>query len=257
MVTDRFDIADRTAIVTGASGGIGQSIAETYAAEGANVVICSRSRENFDPVVEEIRSRTDVGAHGIECDVRDRDAVRAMVEETVERFGGVDILVNNAGGNFESDFENISENGWQTILDINLNGAFHCTQVVGEWMREHGGGNVINLSSVTAFHSAPRMAHYGAAKAGLVNLTRTVASEWAEFDIRVNGIAPGSIITPGSIRDGGKSPDEINRSTVDRQTGIAQEIADVALFLASESSSFITGETITVAGTGPPPGLYD
>jgi NAD(P)-dependent dehydrogenase (short-subunit alcohol dehydrogenase family) len=249
VTVEQFSVADRTAIVTGASSGIGKRIAERFAADGADVVICSREQENVDPVAEAISDSDREGrALAVECDVTDRDAVEALVDATVEEFGGVDVLVNNAGASFMAPFEDISENGWETIVDINLHGTFHCTQVAGERMREDGGGAVINLASVAGQKGSPHMSHYGAAKAGVINLTSTLAYEWASHDVRVNCIAPGFVVTPGVESQMGISADNIDRQEVQRRIGTTEEIADVAQFLASPAASYVVGETITAEG---------
>ncbi|UWG46749.1 Short-chain alcohol dehydrogenase [Halanaeroarchaeum sp. HSR-CO] len=249
MTTDQFSVAGRTAIVTGASSGIGRTIAEQFAADGANVVVCSREQENVDPVAEDIAESDRPGeAVAVECDVMDRTAVEALVETTVDAFGGLDILVNNAGASFMAPFEDISENGWKTIVDINLHGTFHASQVAGEYMRDAGGGAIINVASVAGQQGAPYMSHYAAAKAGVINLTTTLANEWADADVRVNCIAPGFVATPGVESQMGVSASAIDRSSVDRQIGTSEEIADIAQFLASDASSYVVGETITAEG---------
>ena len=245
---EQFAVEGQTAIVTGASQGIGRSIAERFADDGADVVICSREQEKVDEVAEGINAEDGGECLAIECDVTDRDAVDALVEATVEEFGGVDILVNNAGASFMANFEGISENGWKTIVDINLHGTYHCTQAAGEVMREGDGGVIVNFSSVAGNRGAPFMSHYAAAKAAVSNLTSTLAFEWAEDDVRVNCIAPGFVATPGVESQMGVSADDIDRSEVDRQIGVEEEIADLTQFLASDASSYITGETITAKG---------
>ena len=247
MTTDQFGVAEQTAIVTGASSGIGRVIAERFADDGADVVLCSREQENVDPVAEGIEE-SGGNALAVECDVRERDSVEALVEATVEEFGTVDSLVNNAGASFMANFEGISENGWKTIVDINLHGTYHCTQAAGEVMRENGGGTVINLASVAGQRGAPYMSHYAAAKAGVLNLTSTLAFEWAGHGIRVNCIAPGFVATPGVESQMGVSAENIDREEVDRRIGTSEEIADIAQFLASPASSYVVGETITARG---------
>ena len=245
---EQFAVEGQTAIVTGASQGIGRSIAERFADDGADVVICSREQEKVDAVAEGINAADGGECLAIECDVTERAAVDALVEATVEEFGGVDILVNNAGASFMANFEGISENGWKTIVDINLHGTYHCTQAAGEVMREGDGGVIINFSSVAGNRGAPFMSHYAAAKAAVSNLTSTLAFEWAEDGVRVNCIAPGFVSTPGVETQMGVSADDIDRSAVDRQIGVEEEIADLTQFLASRASSYITGETITAKG---------
>lgn len=249
MTVDGFSVAGKTAIVTGASSGIGKTIAERFADDGADVVVCSRELENVEPVAEGIEAGDGEGrALAVECDVTDREAVEALVDATVETFGGVDVLVNNAGASFMAPFEDISENGWKTIVDINLTGTYHCTQVAGQHMREDGGGAVINLASVAGQRGSPHMSHYGAAKAGVINLTSTLSFEWAGDDVRVNCIAPGFVATPGVESQMGVSADAIDRGEVNRRIGTTEEIADIAQFLASPASSYIVGETITAGG---------
>jgi 3-oxoacyl-[acyl-carrier protein] reductase len=242
---DRFSVSG-TAVVTGASSGIGRAIAETYAADGANVVVCSREQENVDPVAEGIRE--DGGsALAVECDVTDRDAVDALVEATAEEFGGLDVLVNNAGASFVAGFDDISPNGWQTIVDVNLTGTYHCTHAAAEHLQD-GGGSVVNIASVAGQEGAPYMSHYAAAKAAIINLTRTLSMEWAGQGVRVNCIAPGFVATPGLESQMGVSADDVNREDVDRRIGVSQEIADAARFLASPAASFVVGETLTAGG---------
>lgn len=245
-MSGRFGVEGQVAIVTGASSGIGRAIAERFAEGGASVVVCSREQGNVDPVAEGIR---DAGgeALAVECDVTDRGAVEALIEATVEEFGGLDCLVNNAGASFMAGFDDISENGWRTIVDINLTGTYNCTQAAGGQLKQ-GGGTVINLASVAGQRGSPYMSHYGAAKAGIINLTTTLSAEWAGDDVRVNCIAPGFVATPGVESQMGVSADEIDRESVERRIGLSKEIADIAQFLASPASSYVVGETITAGG---------
>jgi NAD(P)-dependent dehydrogenase (short-subunit alcohol dehydrogenase family) len=280
MPTDQFSVADQTVIVTGSSSGIGRAIAERFAADGADVVVCSRETKHVEPVAEAInegRTEEFVGTEGgdiagadftddsvteemsevsgsafpVECDVRDREAVDALMDATVEQFGGIDTLVNNAGASFMAPFEDISDNGWHTIVDSNLTGTYHCTQSAGEVMRDDGGGCVINLASVAGQQGSPYMSHYGAAKAGIINLTTSLANEWASSGIRVNCISPGFVSTPGVESQMGVSADAIDRTEVDRRVGTSTEIADIAQFLASPASSYVVGETVTAQGVPP------
>jgi len=247
--TEQFSVEGKRAIVTGASSGIGRAIAEEFAAGGADVVICSREQDNVDPVAEGINESERPGeCLPVECDVTDREAVEALVEATVDEFGGIDVLVNNAGASFMAGFDDISENGWKTIVDINLHGTYHCTQAAADHLEADGGGSVVNFASVAGQRGAPYMSHYAAAKAGVINFTTTVAHEYASRNIRVNCIAPGFVATPGVETQMGVSADNIDRSKVDRRIGLSQEIADMTQFLASEASSYMVGETITAKG---------
>lgn len=248
MTVDEFQISGSTAVVTGSSSGIGRAIVERFADQGLDVVVTSRSMENVEPVAAAIDERSGGEALPIECDITDWAAIEALVEETAETFGPIDIWVNNAGASFVAPFEEVSENGWQTIVDINLNGAFNCTRIVGEQMRENGGGTIVNVSSVAARDGAPRMIHYAAAKAGLNKLTWTLAHEWAEHDIRINGVMPGLVATEGLESQEGIVADDINRTSVDREIGLPDEIATVTQFLASPAASYIQGQTIVAEG---------
>jgi NAD(P)-dependent dehydrogenase (short-subunit alcohol dehydrogenase family) len=245
-----FSVEGQTVVITGSSQGIGKVTAERFAEEGANVVVSSRSREKIDEVVAGIEA-SDVSGNAIavECDVREREAVESLVDAATEEFGSLDTMVNNAGASFMAPFDDISENGWKTIVDINLHGTFHCSQVAGSIMQDQeGGGRIVNLASVAGTAGSPYMSHYGASKAGVVNLTTTLGNEYAEEGIRVNCIAPGLVATPGVASQMGITADEIDRSAVDRRMGLPEEIADTIQFLASDASSYLIGETIEVKG---------
>jgi 3-oxoacyl-[acyl-carrier protein] reductase len=235
-----------TAIVTGASSGIGRAIAETFAHDGLDVTICSREAANVESVAEDLE---DVPGRvlAVECDVRDRDSVEDLVARTIDAFGGVDVLVNNAGASFVATFEDISPNGWEAIIETNLTGTYNCTHAAAEALQADGGA-VVNITSVAGVMGSPYMSHYGAAKAAVENLTRSLAAEWATEDVRVNAIAPGFVATPGLESQMGISAEDIDRETVDREIGLSQEIADIARFLASDAASFVDGETIVAEG---------
>ena len=157
-------------------------------------------------------------------------------------------MINNAGASFMVGFDDLSENGWKTIVDINLHGTFHCSQVAGKRMQDGDGGTIINFASVAGIQGSPYMSHYGAAKSAVVNLTTTLAYEYADHGIRVNCIAPGYVATPGVASQMGIDADAVNRSEVKRRMGLSEEIADVVQFLASDASSYMVGETITAKG---------
>lgn len=243
-----YDFSDTSVVVTGASSGIGKRTAEQFAAEGADVAICSRTQENVDPVAEAINGSDRPGeALAVECDITDRDAVDAFVEATVEAFGGIDVLVNNAGAGFVAEFDDISPNGWRTITDINLTGTYNMTQSAGETL-EHRDGCVINIASITGIRSAVKEVHYGAAKAGVINLTQGLAFEWARKGVRVNCVSPGLVATEILKEHWGIADEGIDRTETRRRVGLPEEISDVVRFLATPAASYVNGENIVVQG---------
>lgn len=247
-MSDRFS-AGGPAVVTGASRGIGRAVAATFAADGAGVAICSRDADEIAETAAEISDEYEGRAIGVECDVRDRDSVEALVAAAVEEFGTLDTLVNNAGASFMSSFDDISPNGWESVVDVNLTGTVNCAQAASDHLAD--GGSVVNVASVAGQDGAPYMSHYAASKAAVINLTRTLGYEWASEDVRVNCVAPGYVATPGLESQMGISADEIDRAQVDRNVGVSQEIADVVRFLASDAASFLTGQTLTPRGVPP------
>lgn len=250
MPTSQYSVAGQIAVVTGASRGIGRSIAERFAADGADLVICSRSEPDIHRVADTIADESDRDVLGVECDVSKRFDVEAMMAATSDRFGRIDTLVNNAGWARNTAFLEMSPAEWDEVVSNNLTGAVYCTQVAGRLMRRTGGGTVVNISSVNGIQGCPSAIHYGVAKAGLNNFTRALAFNWAEYGIAVNAIAPGTVAT-SKLREWRNDPDlgsDIDRARVDRRMGLAEEIADVAQFLASEAASFVNGEVIRVQG---------
>lgn len=255
MGTDQYELTDQTAVVTGSSSGIGRSIAEKFAGAGANVVICAPEgeEENMDAVVESINVADNRGrAIATVCDVTDRPSIEALAETTVDEFGGLDILVNNAGGGVPSPIRNLDSNVWNDIVQLNLGGTFNCSHILGERIIDSGGGNIINIASMAGINGLPNMGPYAAAKAAIINFTRTLAFELSTFDVRVNAIAPGLIVTERVRGDRSETdipaPEELDREDVARRAGLPEEIADMAQVLASPAASYVTGHAMQVAG---------
>ena len=238
----RFNVSG-TAIVTGGSKGIGRAIAERFIEDGANVVICSRTEDEVKETAEEI------GAVGVACDVTDEDAVENLVDTTVDEYGGVDHLVNNAGASFMSNFDGITPNGWDRVVDINLGGTYNCTRQAGEYLKQSN-GNIVNFASVAGTRGSPYMSHYGAAKAAVINLTSTLAYEWAEYGVRVNGICPGFVETPMTedLLETDRFYSYVRDETPMDRPAQPEEIAPLAVFLASDGASYLTGANIPVDG---------
>lgn len=252
-VSDRFRLDGDVALVTGASKGIGRATAFALADAGADVAVASRDHEACRAVVKELETEFDAAGRALEVDVADSAAVEAMTEAVVDDLGALDVLVNNAGASFVSPTADISPGGWDRIVEVNLKGTYLCSTAAVEYLGD--GGRIVNFSSVAGQYGSAVMSHYGAAKAGVENLTRSLAGEWAGRDIRVNCIAPGLVLTPGAAGVVGVGSDTAHdRSRIDRDVGSAAEIADTVLFLASKASSYLTGETIVVEG---PPTLSE
>lgn len=258
MGASPFSLEGKVAIVTGGGTGIGKSIATEFARAGADVVIASRKLENLEPVSADIR-KLGRRSFPVAMDVRNEDQVKELVERTARELGKLDIMVNNAGASFMARLEDISVNGWNAVVGINLNGVFLGCKWAGRQMMSQGAGVIVNVASIAGIYGSAMMPHYGAAKAAVVNLTRTLGSAWARHRIRVNCIAPGPVETQGYLENLYKvnpNADAIYKGVASRvalgRWGKVEEIAYPCIFLASEASSFMTGATIVVdGGAGP------
>ena len=241
----------RTAIVTGGGTGIGRAIAQEFARLGAKLVLASRSAEHLEPAVSELRSMG-AEAMAVPTDVRIPEQVERLCEETTRRFGRIDILVNNAAGNFICPAEKLSVNGWNSVVNIVLNGTFYCSRAAGLRMIERGqGGQILNIVAAYAWTGGPGTIHSACAKAGVVCMTRTLAVEWAKYKIRVNAISPGPIETEGAREKLWATP-EVKRSltgSIPRgRFGEPREVANAAAYLVSDYADFITGEVLVLDG---------
>lgn len=249
-IQELFDLTGRTAIVTGGSRGIGKEMAEGLAEAGANLMLCARRAEWLDETVEEFRGRG-FNVEGKLCDVARPDEVTAVVSATVEKFGSVDVLVNNAGVSWGAMPEDMPLEKWQQVLDVNLTGCFLFAQAVGREMLKQGRGSIVNIASISGITSSangPFYAGYVASKAGLIGLTRELAASWGRKGIRVNAIAPGFFHSrlADSVID--LYERSIQENNVFPRVGNEGELKGVAVFLASDASSYITGQTIAVDG---------
>ena len=263
MPASPFSLENKIAIVTGGGVGIGRSVAVEVARAGADVVVASRKLENLEPVTAEI-VKLGRRSFAMAVDVRQEDAVKELVERTVRDLGRLDIMVNNAGASFRANPEDITANGWNTVVQINLNGVFFGCKWAGRQMMAQGGGVIINVSSIAGTNGSAMMPHYGAAKAAVVNYTRSLGMAWGRKNVRVNCIAPGPIETEGYMGVLTKQDPAVAKKAYDTvasrvgmgRWGKVEEIAYPCIFLASDASSFMTGETIIVDG-GPPAQLGD
>jgi NAD(P)-dependent dehydrogenase (short-subunit alcohol dehydrogenase family) len=240
----------RTAIVTGGGTGLGLSMALKFADLGANLVLTSRDPSHIEPACEKARERG-AQAIAVRCDVRSFPEVEAMVAEAERAFGSVDILVNNAAGNFLCPTEDLSANGFNAIVSIVLGGTFNATLAAGRRMIAGGkGGAILNLLATYAWTGSGFVIPSAASKAGVLAMTRSLAVEWAKYKIRVNGIAPGPFPTEGAwkalVPEGmesfGKAKIPLGRF------GEHEELANLAAYLVSDYSAYITGDVITIDG---------
>lgn len=237
-----IQLSGRVVVVTGGGAGIGRGIAAGLAAFGASVAIWERDTESCVAAAESI------GALGIVADVRDSGQVDAALQRTTGELGPVTILVNNVGGTFRSPLLETSENGWDALYKANLRHVLLCTQRMARLLVAAGlPGSVINLTSIEGVRSAPGYAAYAAAKAGVINYTKTAAFELAPHGIRVNALAPDITITEGLANLGGLSSD-IGQAIPMGRPGTVDEVASAAVFLASGMASYITGQTIHIDG---------
>ena len=249
MTRPNFDLSGRRALVTGASRGIGQSIAVALAEAGTDVAVTARSVDGLS------ETRALIEATGRRCvalaqDVRDVEACRTVTAEAAEQLGGLDILVNNAGFENVRPSLDVDEELWESILATNLKGAFFCAQAAGRIMAAGGGGAIVNLCSLTSYVGVPTAAPYGASKSGLLGVTRALATEWAPHNIRVNAIAPGYFRT--AMTEVFYENDDWQAQMLDkipqRRFGKDSDIGGVAVFLCSDAAAYVTGHCIPVDG---------
>ncbi len=242
----------KTILITGGGTGLGKNMAEYCARYGANIIISGRRKDVLEESAREI-SKNGADVLPLVCDVRQPEAIQAMADKGMARFGKIDALINNAAGNFLCPAERLSVNGWNAVIDIVLNGTFYCSSTIGKIMIENGGGTIINIVATYAWASEPGVVHSASAKAGVLAMTRTLAAEWARFGVRVNAIAPGAIRTEGTDKnlwgDSGQR-DRMSGRIPMRRFGVPDEVSHTLLFLLSDFSRYITGEVITVDGGG-------
>ena len=250
MTLERFSLAGKKALVTGASRGIGQVIAAAFAEAGADVAITARGADGLAVTAKEIR---DFGREAVEipADLTTQQAADGVVATAIERLGHLDIVVNNAGGsNFVVPFLDMRLSGWEKVLRLNLDATMWICQAAGGHLTARGSGSVINVASVAGLAAAPFLAPYGAAKAAVVSLTKTLASEWGRTGVRVNALCPGWTATDlnrmlWDTPDGGQA----TIATVPMgRWAKPDEMAGPAVFLASDASSFMTGQVLAIDG---------
>ncbi|WP_435742391.1 SDR family oxidoreductase [Nocardioides sp. SYSU DS0663] len=250
MSTTREDFTGKVALITGGGSGIGRGIAMEYAAGGGTAVVLGRRPDPLNETVQLIEAAGGKAA-AVTCDVRDADAVTAVVDGVVEQHGRLDSLVNNAAGNFVVPGKDLSPNGWRAVIDIVLNGTFFCTRAAAQHMLAAGSGSILNVIATYAWHGHPGTVHSAAAKAGVLAMTRTLAVEWAPDGVRINCIAPGPTETAGAgaalwATDAERA--SVMASVPANRFTTPEELAGPATFLLSDRAHYITGDVLTVDG---------
>jgi NAD(P)-dependent dehydrogenase (short-subunit alcohol dehydrogenase family) len=247
-----FDLTGKVAIVTGSTKGIGRAMASGLAQAGASVVVSSRKQELCDKVAAEVAAETGAETLGLACHVGDWDAIPGFVDHVREQFGHIDVLVNNAAITpTRLTVSEITRDVWQKIFSVNVEGPLRMAQCVAPVMREHGGGSIVNIASMAAYSGGPGVCAYGASKAALVNLTKSMSQEWVSWGIRVNVLSPGPFLSEmveGAERNAPGFKDMIAAGTLMQRVADPPEIVGPVLYLASDASSFVTGDDISVSG---------
>ena len=241
-------INEKVAIVTGGAQGIGEGICLRLAEEGAKVAIFDANLDEAKKVAQEIE-KAGGAALAIKVDVTRSAEVEAAVKQVISKFGKIDILVNNAGISLVSKVADMTEDMWDRVQSVNLNGVFLCCRAVTSHMRERKYGKIVNIASILALRGSTYYAHYGASKAGVVGLTQGLAAELGPHNINVNAVGPGIIDTPMADHD--VAPEvrqRLQKRIPLRRIGVPDDIANAVLFLASDEASYITGQCLYVCG---------
>ncbi len=239
-----FDLTGKTALVTGASGGIGGAIARALHGAGAIVGLSGTRTEPLEALAKELG----VDAHVLPCNLSDKDAVEALPKQAIEAMGSIDILVNNAGITRDQIFMRMSDDEWQSVLDVNLTSTMRLCRGVMRPMMKARWGRIINISSIVGATGNPGQANYAASKAGVIGLTKSIAYEVASRGITANAVAPGFIATPMTDKLTDDQKAKINAQIPAARMGDANEIAAAVLYLASKEAAYVTGATLHVNG---------
>jgi NAD(P)-dependent dehydrogenase (short-subunit alcohol dehydrogenase family) len=249
-LTELFDLSGRTAIVTGGSRGLGEEMAAGLAEAGASLMLCARREQWLTPTLDAFRGRG-FTVDGTICDVSDAAQVQAVIDKTIDRYGKIDILINNAGIAWAAEPEAMPLDKWQKVIETNLTGTFLFSQAAGKAMLQRRHGCIINVASIAGMIGSVSTSHwagYAASKAGIIGLTRELAATWGRSNIRVNAIAPGyfhsRLADPAIVH----AEPQIKATSAIPRVGEAGELKGVAVFLASDAASYITGQTIIVDG---------
>lgn len=251
MIKKKFNLKGKVALITGAARGIGKGFAEALAEFGANVVIGDLNFESAKKTAYEIESQYNIDAVSLHLDVRSSDSVKKVVKNIINHFGKLDIAINNAGIATNKGAENISDEMWDDLMAINLRGVFLCCREEAVVMIKSGGGNIINTASMSSLivNHPQKQSHYNTSKAGVVMLTKSLAVEWASYNIRVNCISPGYILTEMNKRkEVSKLRNIWEKMTPVKRLGKVEDLMGAIVFLSSDASSFMTGHNLVIDG---------
>jgi 3-oxoacyl-[acyl-carrier protein] reductase len=243
----KFDLNGKIAIVTGASQGIGETIAVEMAKSGANVFCLARNKNALDSTINKIISNGDK-ASAYSCDISDNEQFNIIVTDIFKEYGSIDILVNNAGITNDTLLMRMSDDQWDSVLNINLKGSFTCTRSVIKYMMKKKSGRIINITSIVGLTGNAGQANYAASKAGLIGMTKSIAKEVASRGITANCVAPGWIETAMTEQLSDDVKNKFLSQIPTGKIGYPKDIANTVIFLASKEAEYITGQTITVDG---------
>lgn len=245
-----FESKGKMVLITGATKGIGAGIAEAFAQNGADVVIVSRNQAECEAVSEDLSQRFGVRAYAHSCDVTKLSSIETLVSDTVKKFGRIDVLVNNAGVAVTKPAVDLTEEDWDKVLNTNLKGVFFLSQAVGKAMIERKAGKVINVASMFGLVGDKGILPYLASKGGVLQMTKGLALEWAKYNIQVNAVAPGYVITAlnGKMLNTDAVREKIFAKTPMRRYAESKEVASTVLYLASDEASYVTGSVYSVDG---------
>ena len=238
---------DKVVVVTGGGTGIGLATSLNFAKLGAKLAIVNKDQKDADEGVKELSKYTE--CFGAQADLRDYGEVEQFFKKVIEKYKKIDILVNNAGGQFLAPIEKISPNGFDAVVKTNLYNIFYCCKIAGEYMKKEKQGRIINMTTIYAYKSGAGMSHSGAARAGVINLTRSLALEWAEYNITVNAIAPGFVGTKGMKHElfGNKEAlEKLKKELPLKRFATPQEVADAITYIAT--ADYMTGHTLVLDG---------
>jgi len=246
-----FDLTGKVALITGGGRGLGKQIAEAFAEAGCQIIVCSRKIENCEETSKELQEKG-IKSMALACDVTNKEDVEIVIKKVIEEFGKIDILVNNSGATWGASVEEMPEDAWDKVMNVNVKGTFLMSQKVGKHMIENGTGKIINISSVAGIKAEPEEVlnaiGYSTSKAAVIHFTKDLARKWAHHGVYVNSIAPGFFPTKMTKAVLEKKGEDIISHIPLKRIGDDKMLKGAALYLASTASDFVTGQTIVVDG---------